>query len=117
MLPSPLCFYWLTDWLTLIIWRGASPLKNMNCFKGGIYLEAGYGILAPNFCFFVRMIWKIDIVEGFDASIRCQSINPITPGVSDQRLLPGGVFRTPKLLTAHLELFLDLWNHYRPIHS
>ena len=39
------------------------------------------------------------------------SINPISAGVSDQRLLPGGVFRTPKLFLANFDLFLDLWNN------
>ena len=38
--------------------------------KGGVNLEAGYGILAPNFGFFVLMTWKIDIVEGFDAALK-----------------------------------------------
>ena len=41
-------------------------------------------------------------------TIKSISINPITAGVSDQRLLPGGVFRTPKLFSANLILFLDL---------
>ena len=38
-----------------------------------MYLEAGYGILSPIFIFFVQMTWKIDIVEGLDASLRYQS--------------------------------------------
>ena len=42
-----------------------------------------------------------------------KKLNPISAGVSDQRLVPGGegVFRTPKLFSANLDLFLDLWNH------
>ena len=36
--------------------------------KGGVYLGAGYGILASIFRFFVQMTWKINIVEGLDAS-------------------------------------------------
>ena len=39
-------------------------------------------------------------------------LNPITPGVPDQRLLPGGVFRTPKLFSANLDLFWDSRKHY-----
>ena len=41
--------------------------------KGGVYLEACYGISAPIFRFFVQMFWKIVIVEGLDASLRYQS--------------------------------------------
>ena len=37
-----------------------------------MYLEAGYGILSPIFILFVQMTWKIDIVEGLDASLRYQ---------------------------------------------
>ena len=44
-------------------------------------------------------------------------LNPISAGVSDQRLLPGGVFRTPKLFSANFDLFLDLWNNCWPIFS
>ena len=36
--------------------------------KVGVYLGAGYGILAPIFRCFVRMNWKIEIAEGLDAS-------------------------------------------------
>ena len=36
--------------------------------KGDVYLEAGYGIFAPIFRFFVQMTWKNDIAEGLDAS-------------------------------------------------
>ena len=36
--------------------------------KWGVYLEAGYGILSTIFRFFVQMTWKINIVEGLDAS-------------------------------------------------
>ena len=46
------------------------------------------------------------------------TLNPITPGVLDQRLLPGGgVFRTPKLFYANLDHFLDLWNDFWAIDS
>ena len=38
-----------------------------------MYLEAGYGILAPIYIFFVRMTWKIYIVKGLDASLKYQS--------------------------------------------
>ena len=41
------------------------------CQKGGVYSEDGHEILAPNFIFLVRMTWKVDIVEGLDASLRC----------------------------------------------
>ena len=47
--------------------------------KGGVYLGAGYGILAPIFIFFVQMTWKIDIVEALDASLRCQSFKTPLP--------------------------------------
>ena len=33
----------------------------------GVYLKAGYGMLAPIFIFFVQMTWKY-ITEGLDAS-------------------------------------------------
>ena len=45
--------------------------------KGGVYLEAGYGILAPIFRFFVCMTWKIDIAEGFDAPDLNPNINHV----------------------------------------
>ena len=35
---------------------------------GGVYLEAGHGILAPSF-FFVWMTRKTDITEGLGASL------------------------------------------------
>ena len=41
--------------------------------KGDVYLEAGYGVLSPFFIFSVQMTWKIDIVEGLDASLWYQS--------------------------------------------
>ena len=44
-------------------------------------------------------------------------VNPISAGLSDQRLVPGGVFRTPKLFSANVDLFLDLWNHCWTIYS
>ena len=40
--------------------------------KGGVYLGAGYGILASIFRLFVWITWKTDIVEAFDVSLRCQ---------------------------------------------
>ena len=46
----------------------------MNHRKGDVYLESGYGILSP--IFFVQITWKIDIVEGLDASLRCISFKP-----------------------------------------
>ena len=45
-------------------------------YKGGVHLEAGYGILAPIFRFFVQLTWKNDIAEGLDGSLRCQSFKP-----------------------------------------
>ena len=41
----------------------------------------------------------------------------LLPGLPTNDYSQGGVFRTPKLFTAYLDLFLDLWNHYQPIYS
>ena len=40
--------------------------------------------------------------------------NPISEGVFDQRLVMRGgrVFRTPKLFSANLDHFFDLWNNF-----
>ena len=39
----------------------------------GVYLEPGHGILASIRRYFVQITWKIDIVEGSDASVRYHS--------------------------------------------
>ena len=36
----------------------------------GVYLEPGHGILASIRRYFVQITWKIDIVEGLEASLR-----------------------------------------------
>ena len=38
--------------------------------KGDVPLEAGHGILAAIFMFFVRITWKIGIAEALYASLR-----------------------------------------------
>ena len=46
---------------------------NNQIYKGDIYLEAVYGILALISMIFVRYLWKIDNAEGMDASLICKS--------------------------------------------
>ena len=53
--------------------RGQAKIIPVCCYKkskGDVPLEAGHGILAAIFMFFVRITWKIGIAEALYASLR-----------------------------------------------
>ena len=71
LLNSFLAWKLSRNWVKAIFIFYIGLLKTLQ--KGDVYFKAGYGILSPIFIPFVQMTWKLDIVEGLDASLRYQS--------------------------------------------